>query len=197
MVEDQPNKLTEKQRRFIAEYLIDRNATQAAIRAGYSEDTAQEIGSENLSKPIIRNELDRRIEDQLRRAEITADKVLAEIDRLAHVDLSLAYNEDGTLKAVHAMPEDVRRAISSIETDEEYDEGLITDPVSGKREMHLIRVVTRKIRFHTKDKALEMLGKYHKLFTERHEVTGANGAPLVPPIIQFQATQPTEPPNAQ
>jgi hypothetical protein len=95
------------------------------------------------------------------------------------------------------MPEDVRRAISSIETDEEYDEGLITDPVSGKREMHLIRVVTRKIRFHTKDKALEMLGKYHKLFTERHEVTGANGAPLVPPIIQFQATQPTEPPNAQ
>ena len=47
------SKLTDKQERFVQEYLIDLNATQAAIRAGYSKKTAQVIGSENLAKPLI------------------------------------------------------------------------------------------------------------------------------------------------
>lgn len=47
------SKLTDKQQRFCEEYIIDLNATQAAIRAGYSEKTAQQVGSENLSKPVI------------------------------------------------------------------------------------------------------------------------------------------------
>ena len=57
-------KLTAKQQRFCDEYLIDLNATQAAIRAGYSEKTARQIGTENLSKPSIREYIDKRMEEK-------------------------------------------------------------------------------------------------------------------------------------
>lgn len=60
-------KLTEKQKRFCDEYLIDLNATQAAIRAGYSKRTAYSIGIENLKKPVIQNYIDqqlKKIEDE-------------------------------------------------------------------------------------------------------------------------------------
>ena len=56
-------RLTEKQRRFVEEYLIDLNATEAAIRAGYSEKTARSIGNENLTKPDIRAAIDRRLKE--------------------------------------------------------------------------------------------------------------------------------------
>ena len=54
--------MTDKQRRFVDEYLIDLNATQAAIRAGYSEKTARYIGYENLTKPHISNAIQERME---------------------------------------------------------------------------------------------------------------------------------------
>ena len=53
-------KLTQKQQRFVDEYIISGNATQAAIKAGYSKKTAKQMGTENLAKPIIKAELDRR-----------------------------------------------------------------------------------------------------------------------------------------
>jgi phage terminase small subunit len=55
-------KLTEKQRRFADEYIISGNATQAAISAGYSKRTAKSVGSENLTKPDIRQYIDERLE---------------------------------------------------------------------------------------------------------------------------------------
>ncbi len=55
MIPQQDRKLTEKQKRFCEEYLVDLNATQAAIRAGYSKKSAYSIGEENLKKPKIRN----------------------------------------------------------------------------------------------------------------------------------------------
>ena len=56
-------KLTQKQSRFVDEYLIDLNETQAAIRAGYSRKTAHAIGSENLKKPEIKKQIDRRLQE--------------------------------------------------------------------------------------------------------------------------------------
>ncbi|MEK1304107.1 terminase small subunit [Limosilactobacillus fermentum] len=53
-------RLTQKQQRFVDEYIISGNATQAAIKAGYSKKTAKQMGTENLAKPIIKAELDRR-----------------------------------------------------------------------------------------------------------------------------------------
>jgi len=72
-------KLTNKQALFIQEYLIDLNATQAAIRAGYSKKTAYSIGVENLNKPVIAEALKIAQEKRADKLEITAEGVLADI----------------------------------------------------------------------------------------------------------------------
>lgn len=72
------SKLTPKQERFCQEYIIDLNATQAAIRAGYSQKTAGSVGAENLTKPEIQSELARLMSARNQRTEITADWVLKE-----------------------------------------------------------------------------------------------------------------------
>lgn len=69
-------KLTDKQKRFIEEYLIDLNATQAAIRAGYSEKTAYSIGEENLKKPDIKRAIDEAQSNRSNRVRITQDDVI-------------------------------------------------------------------------------------------------------------------------
>lgn len=68
--------LTAKQEQFVKEYLIDLNATQAAIRAGYSEDTARVIGPENLSKPAVQAAIQQAMEERSKRTGITSDYVL-------------------------------------------------------------------------------------------------------------------------
>jgi hypothetical protein len=95
-------KLTDKQALFIAEYMVDKNATQAAIRAGYSEDTAGKIGSENLQKPDIQKEIERRINDQIKRLSITADRVINRINSIARS--KTATNSD-RLKALQMLGE--------------------------------------------------------------------------------------------
>lgn len=72
-------KLTEKQELFIQEYLVDLNATQAAIRAGYSENTAYSIGNENLKKPEIAEKIRELMAEREERTGITQDKVLDEL----------------------------------------------------------------------------------------------------------------------
>ncbi|AGO16010.1 terminase small subunit [Glaesserella parasuis] len=69
-------KLTDKQQRFVEEYLIDLNATQAAIRAGYSEDTAKEMGYENLTKPHIQKAIQEAQNKRAARVNVTQDDVL-------------------------------------------------------------------------------------------------------------------------
>jgi hypothetical protein len=68
--------LTDKQQRFVEEYLVDLNATQAAIRAGYSENTARQIGYENLAKPDIQAAIAEKRSEQAKRTAISADMVL-------------------------------------------------------------------------------------------------------------------------
>ena len=68
--------LTPKQQRFVEEYLIDLNATQAAIRAGYSEKTAKEIGSENLTKPNIAKAIQEAQENLSNKTQLTVDMVV-------------------------------------------------------------------------------------------------------------------------
>ena len=77
------SELTPKQGLFVKEYLIDLNATQAAIRAGYSEKTAQEIGSENLSKPIIAEAINDQLDKRTKAVEITTDFILSGLKEIA------------------------------------------------------------------------------------------------------------------
>ena len=151
-------KLRPKQKRFVEEFLVDKNATQAAKRAGYKEKCARQTGSEILTNPVVKEEIKKEFEEQAKRTLITADRVLEEIYRLAMCDIGEAYNDDGSLKPIKDIPEDVRRAISSVETDE------IKGPDGSCFGQ------TKKIKFWEKSKNLEMLAKHFKLLTEKFEV---------------------------
>ena len=96
----QMGKLTPKQARFVEEYLVDLNATQAAIRAGYSEQTARSIGYENLTKPDIQQAIDEARGKQQQRTEITADRVLEEYAKIAFFDPRKLFTADGAIKPV-------------------------------------------------------------------------------------------------
>ena len=87
--------LTDKQQRFCEEYLIDLNATQAAIRAGYSENTAQQIGSENLSKLVIQQYISKYKESKSKELNITLNDML-------EIELSIAKKgrDNDRLKAI-------------------------------------------------------------------------------------------------
>lgn len=86
-------KLTEKQKRFCEEYLIDLNATQAAVRAGYSSKTAYSIGTENLRKPEIREYCQQLIRERSERTGISSDFVLEELRRIAEAKVEITGRE--------------------------------------------------------------------------------------------------------
>jgi phage terminase small subunit len=80
--------LTAKQGLFAQEYIVDLNATQAAIRAGYSENTARQMGAENLSKPVIQEAIQKAMDERSKRTEITADRVLREYEKLGFSNIT-------------------------------------------------------------------------------------------------------------
>jgi phage terminase small subunit len=82
-------KLTEKQKRFCEEYLIDLNATQSAIRAGYSKKSADKIGHELLEKTVVSEYLQTLRVEQSKRTGITADEVVNELKKVAFADTKL------------------------------------------------------------------------------------------------------------
>lgn len=149
--------LTQKQDAFCQEYIVDFNAKQAAIRAGYSKKSAKEQGYENLTKPHLRARLSQLIERRAERTGITADRVLGECVRIALSDVGGAFNEDGSLKGIHDIPEDIRRAISGFEVIEQY----ATDPETGER---TIAGYIKKIKLWSKDKNIETLFKHLGMF---------------------------------
>lgn len=96
--------LTAKQQRFVEEYLVDLNATQAAIRAGYSEATASEIGYENLSKPQIAEAIAAARAERSERTRIDADWLLTRLAAEATADVGELYAEDGRIRPVKDWP---------------------------------------------------------------------------------------------
>ena len=94
-------RLTDKQKRFVAEYLVDLNATQAAIRAGYSKKTADRIGPELLGKTCVLEEVQKAMADREKRTEITQDRVLNELGKVAFA--KAADYTDATLKYANKL----------------------------------------------------------------------------------------------
>lgn len=92
-----------KQSRFCEEYLIDLNATQAAIRAGYSAKTARQIGDENLSKPDIAAAVAAGMADRSQRTTITQDKVLADLEAVKQNAMSKTTDKDGNITMTSPM----------------------------------------------------------------------------------------------
>lgn len=108
--------LTHKQSAFVAEYLVDMNATQAAIRAGYSKKTAQEQSSRLLSNVKVRAAIDAAMKERTERAGLTADMVYQSIVRELQFDPARLLNEDGSPKMLHEIDADTRKGLAGIET---------------------------------------------------------------------------------
>lgn len=149
--------LTDKQARFVEEYLIDLNATQAAIRAGYSEDTARQMGAENLSKPVIADAIAEAQKARSERTQVTADQVLDHLARIGLSDIRRIFTPDGQLKQPGQMDEATAACISSIE--------VVTRNVGGGEVEHV-----HKVRLWDKLSALDKIGKHLGMFVDRSEV---------------------------
>lgn len=104
-------KLTPKQATFVEEYLKDLNATQAAIRAGYSEKTAGAIGEENLRKPEIAKAIELAKQERSKRTQIDADWLLTRLAEEAEADLADIYYPSGALKPIHEWPKIWRQGL--------------------------------------------------------------------------------------
>lgn len=148
-------KLTDKQKRFCEEYLVDLNATRAAIRAGYSQKTAFSIGVENLKKPLVQEYLQKLMNNRSQRTEITADRVLRELAAIAFSDRTelAKVSDKGFVEFTPTdnLNQDTKKVIAGIE--------------EGK--------YGTKITTYDKVKALELLGKHLGLFTSGADNTAA------------------------
>ena len=139
-------KLTTKERRFVEEYLIDFNGTAAAIRAGYSDRTAANIASENLRKLHIQAEIQGSLQNLTNKTDITKERILLEMRRLALFDVRSLYDENGHPLPVHLLSDDAAAAINGL------------DVVSiGNSDVGVGQVMKYKIP--DKNKALESLAK--------------------------------------
>jgi len=148
---------TDKQRRFVEEYLVDLNATQAAIRAGYSEKTAGNIGFENLQKPEISKEIQAAIAERSERTQVTQDRVISELARIGFSDMrDFARWGEGGVRLLESedLAEDHARCVAEVSQS-------ISDSGGSLR-----------FKLHDKVGALRDLGKHLGMFTEKHEHSG-------------------------
>jgi len=145
--------LNPQQDQFCQEYVIDFNATRAAERAKYSKKTAYAIGSNLLKKVEVQKRIEYYKKQLLQNADITKEQILNELKIMGFSDFAdvLKTNKGYiTLQEFERLPPQVTRAIKSFEFD-------------GKRV---------KIKFHSKEKSLELLGKYMSMFSENINIDG-------------------------
>lgn len=151
-------KLTAKQKKFVEEYLIDLNATQAAIRAGYSPETAEQIGYQQLQKTSVKNEIDKAMAERSRRTGINQDRVLRELAKIAFVNPGDVINFDEATVKSDAKEDDLA-AIASVKIKNiPTEDGEITE---------------REIKLCDKLKALDLLGKHLGIY-DKHEAEDRN-----------------------
>lgn len=157
--------MTPKQNQFVAQFLVDGNATQAAIRAGYSAKTAYSAGERLLRNVDVARAVADAQKRRLERVELKADDVLRELLTFAKVDPSQAFDARGRLLPLRDMPEDVRRAISAVE---------------------MSRGRLSRVKFWDKTRGLELLGKYLQMFSEKveHNHTGAVSIRVIDPYAE-------------
>ncbi len=167
------HELTPKQQKFVEEYLIDLNATQAAIRAGYSEKTACEQGSRLLANVKVSVAVAEARKHLAAQSGITLERVQKEYARLAFVDVRKLFDGAGNLIPIHEMDDDTAAAISGLEVDKKFSK--FADE-SGKP---LVESHLHKIKLSDKKGALDSICKLFGWVVEKKEVTGKDGGPIV------------------
>lgn len=152
--------MTDAQKRFCDEYLIDLNATRA-YKVAYSrckkDETANVNGSKLLRNTKVQEYISKKQQEIEKRTEVTQDMVIKELAKIAFLDIRKLYTENGQLKNVADIDSDTAGAISSLETLEEY-EGYGDDREKIGD--------TQKVKLLDKTKALELLGKHLGIFND-------------------------------
>lgn len=159
--------LTEKQKRFADEYLIDLNATQAAIRAGYSVKTANEQGSRLLTNVSVRAYIDIRMAELSRRTGVSQERIIRELARIAFVNAPDVIDMDEAMIRQDASADDTA-VIASVKV-----KRIPTQEGEG---------VEREIRLADKIKALELLGKRYGMWIDRQQLEGDVGIQIIDDI---------------
>ena len=154
-------KLTEKQRRFAAEYLIDLNGTQAAIRAGYSARTANEQASRMLANVSIQQGISEAMAERSKRTGVNQDRIVQELAKIAFLKITDVVDREGRIK--ENASEDDLACIESIK----YKH---SDTETGSS-------TEREVKAASKLKAMELLGKHLGMWNDRLDVN------VVQPIV--------------
>lgn len=156
--------MTEAQKRFCDEYLIDLNATRAykvAYPSCRKDETACVNGSRLLRNAKVKEYILIHQKKREERTQVTQDRVIQELAKIAFADIRELYDNNGNLKNVKSLENDVAGAISQLETFEEYE---------GRGEDREHIGDTKKVKLLDKTKALELLGKHLGIFTDKLEL---------------------------
>ena len=141
----------ERQTRFVKEFLVDRNGTQAAIRAGYAARGAHVTASRLLRDPKILGAVQAKVEEIASRVDVSVERTLREIARVAYGDVRRLYREDGTLVPVHELSDDAAALVERMETEELF---------AGEGDARRAIGFTRKVWVRSKLKALDQCMSY-------------------------------------
>lgn len=148
-------KLTDKQQRFVDEYLIDLNATQAAIRAGYSVKTADQQGSRLLANVKVQQAIAEHMAERSKRTGVNQDRVVLELAKIAFVNITDIVDDQGKIK--DTATKDDLACIESVKYKKSKSE-------TGSS-------VEREVKISSKLKALELLGKHLGMWNDKLDVT--------------------------
>jgi phage terminase small subunit len=138
---------SQKQKLFVQEYLVDLNATQAAIRAGYSEATAYSQGQRLLKNVEIANMIDEAMKERETRTQVTADMVIAELAKIGFHNVQDFVNGGNSILELKHLDANKTAAVSAVKTTLKADGDLVSE-----------------VKFHDKVAALEKLGKHLGIF---------------------------------
>lgn len=149
---------------FIDAYIANgENATDAAIKAGFSPKTAYSAGARLLKVVEVAAALEQRRAALREKSGLSVERTLKEVARLAYADIRKLYNEDGTLKLPHELDDDAAAMVSAFEVDELFD---------GRGDAREMIGYTKKAKLHDKNAALEKAMKFHGLYEKDNEQAG-------------------------
>lgn len=165
-------KLTPKQMRFVDEWLIDFNGKQAAIRAGYSAKTAEVTAAKLLRNAKVKAEIARRQKDLQKRTEVSQERVVKELARIAFADMTdyaqvetrMIEKDDGTEVSYQAV---ALKETAELSAEQRAALAGIKQGANGI-----------EVKLHDKIKALELLGRHIGMFNDKLSLSGTDGGPL-------------------
>lgn len=155
----------QRRTRFVKEYLLEHNATKAAIAAGYAVKSATVTGSRLLSNANVQAELAEHAEKLNAKLDISIERVAQEFARIAFCDIRKMFRDDGSLKPVSEWDPETAAAVGGMDVNELFE---------GNGDDRSQVGYIKKVKMTDKVRALEGLGRYLKMFVDRVEVTAPN-----------------------